>query len=169
MPNSPNSAPELTEVAREAIERHFVRRFGATIDQGPSRLVRCLGQTAFNPLNLAEAVVQALSTKNELPSEIEGMVVGLGQARYVLRSVASGDNQKEVAAKAAEIVDEAAQAILSLQRRLDERDALLMEARAEIHTAAEASAYYDDAKECDRLNALLAKIDAALNPKEAGR
>jgi hypothetical protein len=165
--------PELTEVERLAEHLGASGSIGTLADRIAYSLERC---------------GLALSTKNELPSEVERTVNYLWQAAKAasetLRMMAEAktarqtdrDDYPELAAtgyswpKPEETYEyKAAQTILSLQRRLDERDALLMEARAEIHTAAEASAYYDDAKECDRLNALLAKIDAALNPKDTGR
>jgi hypothetical protein len=163
MPNSPNSSPELTEVAREAIERHFVRRFGATIGQGPSRLVRCLGQTAFNPLNLAEAVVQALSTKNELPSFTCDMC------------------DDPATCPAENCAFRSKETILSLQRRLDERDALLAECgnvfrsyerqhRAKAIASKSRPVEYEERHRKAVANGEMAdKIDAALNPKDTGR
>jgi hypothetical protein len=95
--------------------------------------------------------IQALSSKNELPSEVADILEQLERDAYILAE-AQGGRSDETSCYAA------AQAILSLQRRLDERDALLLEARP----------YVEDCfSELDQR--LLAKIDAALNPKDTGQ
>jgi hypothetical protein len=85
-PNKPNSSPELTEVLR-AVGRSFereARRIGLLLPSGPDRDCYSFANTGLSNRDIRLAAIlipqalEALSTKNELPSEIEGL---LRQAR----------------------------------------------------------------------------------------
>ena len=52
-----------------------------------------------------------------MSDDLEELAIGLGQVRYILKSVANGDDQREVAPKAAEIVDAAIAALRAHQER----------------------------------------------------
>jgi hypothetical protein len=55
---------DVVERVATAVERHFVEKFGASIHRGPSRLVALGSMVGFNPLNLAETIVAALSASS---------------------------------------------------------------------------------------------------------
>jgi hypothetical protein len=134
-PTNPNSSPELTEVVAQALYECAQRENG-----NPSALPWAIvadGKTAGRWRAYATAAIQALSSKNELPSE----------------------RLKAAYLNAAKERTAAHQAILSLQRRLDERDALLRRAKPLVGC-------HDGSPEC---LAVKREIDAALNPKDTGR
>jgi hypothetical protein len=193
MDNSPNSLPELADVERAKIElaaRNFIDDdLGRLLEMESvvDRMVACFvagvlsskNELPFDPLPcdvrlppattiragckletllLALSVegrpkhfAEALSSKNELPSEIEGLVE---RWRACIRSAQDVGNTVTFRISTA---DEMVNAILSLQRRLDERDALLREAGTLLRCT---FGEHDE---------LIARIDAALNPKDTGR
>jgi hypothetical protein len=69
-PDKPNSSPELTEVEQAVA---FVKtKLGSKVNAVRGHRVI--------PVEHLNALIQALSSKNELPSEIEGLRLQLGEA-----------------------------------------------------------------------------------------
>jgi hypothetical protein len=160
MPNKPNSSPELTEVERLAEHLGASGSIGTLADRIAYSLERC---------------GLALSTKNELPSEVERTVNYLWQAAKAasetLRMMAEAktarqtdrDDYPELAAtgyswpKPEETYEyKAAQTILSLQRRLESVAQFALDLAGGRVMG-------------DGLDELRRRADAALNPKDTGR
>jgi hypothetical protein len=146
-PNKPNSSPELTEVLR-AVGRSFereARRIGLLLPSGPDRDCYSFANTGLSNRDIRLAAIlipqalEALSSKNELPSFTCDMC------------------DDPATCPAENCAFRSKETILSLQRRLDERDALLRDARHFITPCFSSG------------QALLVKIDAALNPKDTER
>jgi hypothetical protein len=79
-PNKPNSSPELTEVERL---RAALKPFAESIVIDPTKQRGDRHWATFGkPTNIDDVLraQEALSTKNELPSEIEGLRLQLGEA-----------------------------------------------------------------------------------------
>jgi hypothetical protein len=131
--NSPNSSPELTEVERVA--RWGYQQFQCFSSLSP-KWDELDTETREHWLSSA---AEALSSKNELPSFTCDMC------------------DDPATCPAENCAFRSKETILSLQRRLDERDALLRDARHFITPCFSSG------------QALLVKIDAALNSKDTGR
>jgi hypothetical protein len=155
--DSPNSPPELTEVERVAL------KLAAAHDaiQNPRKGYAVTSYRAGASVDYwdaqARAAIEALSSKNELPSGIEGLIERLLRKRVVPWAVLQGQLANPDGR-------EAAQVILSLQRRLDERDAAL-EAVKERCFKADGDANWSH----DILSIVVPIIDATLNPKDTGQ
>jgi hypothetical protein len=100
-PNKPNSSPELTEVLR-AVGRSFereARRIGLLLPSGPDRDCYSFANTGLSNRDIRLAAIlipqalEALSTKNELPSEIEGLVAEYRRAEAYLGEFCATDEQ----------------------------------------------------------------------------
>jgi hypothetical protein len=137
-PNSPNSSPELTEVGL------VVGALAANLEIPTDQLIEL--QATGNLTTTAYLIVQALSTKNELSSEIEGLVERLLKH--------CGLRENSVLAR--EAMEQAAQAILSLQRRLESVAQFALDLAGGRVMG-------------DGLDELRRRADAALNPKDTGR
>jgi hypothetical protein len=166
-PNKPNSSPGMSEVGL------VVGALAANLEIPTDQLIEL--QATGNLTTTAYLIVQALSTKNELPSEVERTVNYLWQAAKAasetLRMMAEAktarqtdrDDYPELAAtgyswpKPEETYEyKAAQTILSLQRRLESVAQFALDLAGGRVMG-------------DGLDELRRRADAALNPKDTGR
>jgi hypothetical protein len=84
-PNKPNSSPEITEVNDWLIRQ--LKAWPTRIDPDRTTNIEYL-------MKRAAAAIEALSTKNELPSEIEGLREAVEHAAHVFRCYAELHDRK---------------------------------------------------------------------------